>query len=929
MLYSITSYYSTLLEQLPIERGIGHHYQILSLFIFKEFIAMKRTLLLLICFYTYGQLSLAQNFEWSRTGISPGYEYGNSIATDDSGNVLIAGQIEYTTNFDGNVQVSSAGQHDIFVAKYHPDGNLVWLHRAGGTDGDVAAGIGVDRYGNSYVTGEVELTADFGSGMSLTAAGANDGFLAKYNPNGQLLWTVIVGGSTSDDRGLAIAVDDDGYSYVTGAFGGTAHYGSSTLVSGNGGQDCFVVKFDPNGHAIWARKGGGNGDDRGRGISLDGQGHLFVSGSFNGFADFSGTRITDANGVESAFLTSYDTSGNFRWALPFRNCCGTTKSYGVSNDGTGNSYVTGYFESTLEADGQSLTSQGGWDMFVCKVNTTGHVSWIKRGGGNYEDFGEGCHFDRSHDVLYVTGQFDDHGAFDTLPVYSHGNRDLFVAAYNHNGEIEWIRTGGGIGRDAGIAITTDLDNNIYSTGFFNDTATFGGATVSGYPLADFILTKLNLNAVNEPTVPASTLLIDRIQCIDVRVTCQPGSGSRRIMVVHEGTAITALPVDGNSYIANSNFGTGSDLGNGNYVVYDGSGSSVTISGLLLDSTYTFAVFEYDGAGISINYLTGNYPIASITMHSFSVQVIASTTSICNGDQATLSATAGQSYSWSPANGLSSTVYSSVVASPSSTTTYTVIATDINACTATANVVINVLALPIVTLSPFPAVCQNDPVFALQGGLPLGGTYSINGNISNVFIPGLSGNSLIVYNYTDAHGCTDAAMQSILVHHSPIIDLGTDTVVCITSTVILDPGQGYQSYAWMDGSTGSTYHAIFSGTDTLNVTVTVTDSGCIAIDSILVIYDACLSVTAPITKDEVSIFPNPAHSTLTIFLNKFPANNLSIRLDDLQGRTLLDVEAKANPIELNIPNTMASGIYLLMISDPEINSLTVKRVSVLR
>ena len=93
----------------------------------------------------------------------------------------------------------------MFVAKYAPDGTLLWARSAGGIDTDRGLGIATDRGGNSYVTGRFLLTATFGAGEAnetvLTAAGDFDVFVAKYASDGALLWARSAGG-TGFDVGL-------------------------------------------------------------------------------------------------------------------------------------------------------------------------------------------------------------------------------------------------------------------------------------------------------------------------------------------------------------------------------------------------------------------------------------------------------------------------------------------------------------------------------------------------------------------------------------------------------------------------------------------------------------------------------------------------------------------------------------------------------
>src|SRR5256885_1358042 len=102
--------------------------------------------LFIILFSFY--LSNAQTVQWANEGTGEGFDNGNGIATDQSGNVYITGQIEFDATF-GSTILESHGIHDILVGKYSTDGQLVWIHSAGGRGGDVGHAIGVDAQNNT------------------------------------------------------------------------------------------------------------------------------------------------------------------------------------------------------------------------------------------------------------------------------------------------------------------------------------------------------------------------------------------------------------------------------------------------------------------------------------------------------------------------------------------------------------------------------------------------------------------------------------------------------------------------------------------------------------------------------------------------------------------------------------------------------------
>ena len=216
-----------------------------------------------------------------------------------------------------------------------------WAGRMGGGGEDSPNSITVDPSGNSLVTGFFQGTAIFGS-TGLSSAGGDDIFVEKLDPQGVVLWARRMGGG-NNDGGYGIAADSEGNCYVTGFFRGTATFGSETLTSA-AGNDIFVVKLDPDGHVLWAKRMGGSGYESGHSIAVDTAGNSYVTGYFQGNATF-GTIPLTSPGLENVFVQKLDPAGTVLWA---KRMGGTTHSEakGIALDPSGNSYVTGHFDGT-------------------------------------------------------------------------------------------------------------------------------------------------------------------------------------------------------------------------------------------------------------------------------------------------------------------------------------------------------------------------------------------------------------------------------------------------------------------------------------------------------------------------------------------------------------------------------------------------------
>jgi hypothetical protein len=113
-----------------------------------------------------------------------------------------------------------------------------------------------------------------------------------------------------------------------------------------------------------------------------------------------------------------------------------------------------------------------------------------------------------------------------------------------------------------------------------------------------------------PSVQASNIVFSEVSENQLIISWTNGNGSARIVLIQQGSPVDADPVDGNSYFPSSTYGMGQQIGTGNYTVFSASGNTDTILGLAPNTTYHFAVYEYNGSGGTENYLTLNPAVGS-------------------------------------------------------------------------------------------------------------------------------------------------------------------------------------------------------------------------------------------------------------------------------------------------------------------------------
>lgn len=443
----------------------------------------------------------AQNFEWVRTFGNLQDNYAESIALDAAGNVYTTGLLGLTTDFDpglGTYNLSTNGGSDVFVQKMDANGNFIWARSFGGTSSDQGNASIIDPSGNVYTTGFFTGTADFDPGagtyyltsaMGIFNSPSQDVFIHKMDANGNFLWAKSFGGPAYDDA-LSIVVDDAGFVYVTGKYADTVDFdpgaGVYNLISAGPQSDIYVLKLDTNGNFIWARAfDGSTGNDTGRSVDVDSAGNVYTTGDFQGTVDFdpgTGTSIYSPVGVGDAFVQKMNATGDFIWVKTFGGATSDVAE-SVSVSPTGNVYITGRFEQTVDFDPgagiYNLTSNGGLDIFTCKLNTSGNLIWAKSFGGTGHDWGQANAIDTDESV-YITGLFYWTVDFDpgagAYNLTSNGVNDVFISKLDSAGNFNWSGSFGGTGNEWSWSVAVDDISNVYTTGYFEATVDFDTGT---------------------------------------------------------------------------------------------------------------------------------------------------------------------------------------------------------------------------------------------------------------------------------------------------------------------------------------------------------------------------------------------------------------------------------------------------------------------
>jgi len=421
---------------------------------------------------------------WSRRFGDTGSQLGNAIAVDANGNVVVAGQFSGTLDFGGGVSLTSGTGGAAFVAKLDPTGVVVWAHRFGGS---AAHAVAVDGSGNVVVSGDFFGAIDFGDGSAAQAsAGLSDVFVAKLDPSGAVLWGARFGGS-GNDEGPAVAVDVSGNVVLVGSTNGPLDFGGGSLPAG-GGTDLFVAKLEGAGHHVWSKRFGDATAQAGRAVAVGGAGEIVLAGQALGSLDFGCGAMPDVGGGD-VVIAKLDPAGSCVWSKRFGDA-DVQDAAAVAIDAAGAVALVGVFHGSVDFGTGSLTSAGGKDLFVAKLDATGGAVWARGFGDTADQVGQAVALDGAANVV-VTGYFGGSMSFGGTTLTSTDFYDVFLAKLDANtGAHLWSKRFGDAQEQAAMGVATDGAGNTLLTGYFWGTIDFGGNTLKSSGEADLFVAKL-------------------------------------------------------------------------------------------------------------------------------------------------------------------------------------------------------------------------------------------------------------------------------------------------------------------------------------------------------------------------------------------------------------------------------------------------------
>jgi hypothetical protein len=446
--------------------------------------------------------------QWAIKASNAGNTGGWFTKADKNGYVYTTGWFEYTVNF-GSSTISSTGYYDGFIVKTDTSGNVIWAKSFGtNTADDLPKVISVDDSNNVIVAGTQQWndTVQIDS-ILITTGYIENAFVAKFNPNGTVLWAKASPGMLTIND---IVVDTHNNINLIGTIDGYSIIGNDTILpyfdsvaGGPYSTDILLIQYNNSGTLNWVKRFGGNGYDIGNSITTDLNDNIYFAGEIESAASFDTiTQITSNNNYinPDAFIAKCNSSGNAIWVKNYGAISCKSSGEEIKYTGLNRLYFGGHFTNSIPLAQDTLT--GNSNNFISKLDTLGNFMWADKCGEGYIS---GMDIDQQKNV-FICGVIKDTAILGMDTLITGGVYNTFISKIDSNGVFIWSEQGKGMFENSAKSLSLDLNYNAYITGYFSsDTTFFGPFGLTAYPYTGgaFIVKYGNNNSstfVNENTL---------------------------------------------------------------------------------------------------------------------------------------------------------------------------------------------------------------------------------------------------------------------------------------------------------------------------------------------------------------------------------------------------------------------------------------------
>ena len=831
---------------------------------------MERALLTACIFFFSALTSQAQTYVWAEQISGSSYQMVKDADTDPDGNVYVAGWMIGNSTFDS---ISLTGlSYDGFVGKYNDEGAILWAQRIGSSSYDGAFHVATDDDGNVVVAGWFYgATCQIGDTSVSGTLNTYDTWLAKWDSVGNLQWAKsITGGGYK--RPIGLATDPDGNVVIQVGFQQTLFAGSSSFTNSNGTQgtsgyyDEAIVRYDPDGNFMWKVQiesphiySNNWYWEYSGGLDVDANYNIYAASSGSDTLSV-GSSYQTAYGGYDAFIIKLDSSGSVSW---IRNGGGTSTDYvtDLKIDNNNKIFISGMSYNSILFGSQSATGTA-WGPFVAQYNASGTAQYAVKGSGL-------CYLNKidldNEGNFYLTGLMYSNtnmslGSITVTNPSGSGYTPYYIKRDYSSNSWEWgISPTVSPNHEYVGNITAHDEDHVYGVGSFLSSVTFGSTALSGTSYEGFVTKIANCDyLVAQAYAPGNDTSIcdgDEVEIYtdtnslyeyqwlyngavlagETNPTLTVDDDGLYSMVIDSGGCVDTsnvlnIIVNALPSVTHSNFSSVCDADDP-FTLTGGSPSGGTYNGTGVSGGSTF---DPGSAALGNNTIWYVYTDSNtckdsvsktLTVNS-SPAIFTTTISACEGDSPISLAGAAYGFPTGGTHSGNGVTGNSFDPGSAGAGTHSIFYSSSNGCLASDSIVATVTASPTVSLDTFADVCVSASGFALSGGSPTGGTYAGLGVFGAFYYPAFAGSGTHQITYTiSASGCSNVDTSSITVDPAATSSISTLPDLCEDDDTLGLLSYGTPSGGAFSGTgvSSNIFDPSVSSTGTFTITYTFTNA----------------------------------------------------------------------------------------------------------
>ena len=438
-----------------------------------------------------GEVAFANFFGGSGT------DFFYTVTATSDGGFVAAGYSAAASFGNGDwTDVTGHGNTDAIIVKFDIDGNIVWKKHFGGSNTDYFYAVTATPDGGFVAVGASGSFGN-GDWTGVTGRGNQDATIVKFDADGNIVWKKNFGGSALDRFNAVTATPDGGFVAAGTSEAASFGNGDWVGVTGRGNNDAIIVKFDNDGNTIWKKNFGGSGDDHFKAVTATSDGGFVAAGysSLPSFGNGDWTGVTGRGGSD-AIIVKFDNDGNTIWMKHFGGSAPDYFN-AVTATPDGGFVAAGYSSTDSFGNGDwiDVTGRGGQDAIIVKFDADGNVVWKKNFGGSDGDYFNAV--TATPDGGFVAAGYSLPTSFgngdwtDPKRFMARGGQDAIIVKFDADGNVIWKKHFGGSSADYFNAVTATTDGGFVVVGDSN-TSSFGTGDwtgVTGRGSTDAIIVK--------------------------------------------------------------------------------------------------------------------------------------------------------------------------------------------------------------------------------------------------------------------------------------------------------------------------------------------------------------------------------------------------------------------------------------------------------